>query len=110
MYSLTFKAIRFSLYLILAMIVPICFEIEYILNLWLGNGYPEETALFTIIILISAFFDVIEQGNNLAFHAIGRIKTGNIICGSIMILSLPVSYLFLRLGGDAYIALIIVLL
>ena len=110
MYSLTFKAIRFSLFLMLAMIVPICFEIEYILNLWLGSGYPEETALFTIIILISAFFDVIEQGNNMAFHAIGRIKTGNIICGSIMILSLPVSYLFLRLGGDAYIALIIVLL
>lgn len=110
MYNLTFKATRFSLYLILAMIIPICFEIHFILNLWLGDGYPETTALFTIIILISAFFDVIEQGNNLAFHAIGRIKTGNIICGSIMILSLPISYVFLKLGGEAYVALIIVLI
>ena len=38
----------------------------------------------------------------MAYHAIGRIKTGNLVGGSLMISSLPISYLLLKLGCPAY--------
>lgn len=101
MYSLTFTAIRLSLVLMMALVLPLLFETEFVLKVWLDDGYPPETALFSRIILISAFFDTIENGQNMSFHAIGRIKKGNLICGTIMILSLPLGYLLLKLGLPA---------
>lgn len=110
MYGLTFKAIKFSLLIMMALVIPIIFEIDYILDIWLGDTYPPETSLFAKIILISALFDVIEVGQNMAFHAIGRIKTGNVVCGTIMILSLPISYVFLKLGFPSYVPFIVVII
>lgn len=101
MYGLTFTAIRFSLVLMMALVLPLLFETDFVLKIWLDEGYPPETALFARIILISAFFDTIENGQNMSFHAIGRIKTGNLVCGTIMILSLPLGYLLLKLGLPA---------
>ncbi len=110
MYGLTFKAIKFSLLIMMALVLPIIFETDFVLNLWLGNTYPKETSLFAKIILVSALFDVIEVGQNMAFHAIGRIRVGNVVCGTIMILSLPISYLLLKLGFPSYVPFIIVII
>ena len=38
----------------------------------------------------------------MSYHAIGKIKWGNIIGGSLMIFSLPLAYIFLKLGYSAY--------
>ena len=43
MYSLTFKSARYSFFLMLALILPICFELRFILNLWLGKATPPDT-------------------------------------------------------------------
>lgn len=110
MYGLTFKAIKFSILIVMALIIPIIFEIDFILDIWLGDTYPPETSLFAKIILVSALFDVIEVGQNMAFHAIGRIKTGNVVCGTIMILSLPISYVLLKLGFPSYVPFIVVII
>lgn len=109
MYGLTFKAIKFSMLIMMALVVPIIYETDFILNIWIGDTYPQETSLFAKIILVSALFDVIEVGQNMAFHAIGRIKTGNIVCGTIMILSLPISYVLLKLGFPSYVPFVIVI-
>lgn len=101
MYQLTFTAIRLSLLLMMMLIFPLLIETDFILSLWLGDECPPNTSLFTQIILLSAFVDTIESGQNMAFHAIGRIKKGNVICGSIMIAALPISYLFLKIGVPA---------
>ena len=57
MYGLTFTAIRLSLVLMMALVLPLLFETDFVLKIWLDEGYPPETALFARIILISAFFD-----------------------------------------------------
>lgn len=109
MYGLTFKAIKYSLIIMMALVLPIIFETDFVLTIWLGDTYPAETSLFAKIILVSALFDVIEVGQNMAFHAIGRIRTGNIVCGTIMILSLPISYFLLKLGVPSYVPFIVVI-
>lgn len=110
MYGLTFKAIKYSLIIMMALVAPIIFETDFVLTIWLGDTYPAETSLFAKIILVSALFDVIEVGQNMAFHAIGRIKTGNIVCGTIMILSLPISYVLLKLGLPSYVPFVIAII
>lgn len=109
MYGLTFKAIKYSLIIMMALVLPIIFETDFVLTIWLGDTYPSETSLFAKIILVSALFDVVEVGQNMAFHAIGRIRTGNIVCGTIMILSLPISYLLLKLEVPSYVPFIVVI-
>ncbi|MCI2088598.1 MAG: hypothetical protein LKK21_09330 [Prevotella sp.] len=102
MYRLTFSAAKFSYLLMLAFALPICFEIDTILNLWLGKSYPKDTNIFVIIILCTYLMETFHSSSLMAFHAIGKIKLGNIVGGTLMILALPLSYIALKLGAPAY--------
>lgn len=109
MYSLTFKAAKYSYALMLALSIPICFEMPFILSKWLGGSYPEKTAIFAVLMLANLQCETIHSAFLMSYHAIGKIKLGNSICGSLMILSLPLSYLCLKLGADAESTFIIIL-
>lgn len=108
MYDLTFSCIKYALILIMAINLPLIIEMRFVLDLWLGEGYPQEAILFSQIVLTYAAIQAVDVGLNMPYHAIGRIKTGNIIGGTIMISALPISYLFFKLGAPAYVAFIIV--
>ena len=43
------------------------------------------------------------------FHAIGKIKTGNVTIGSLMIASLPIGYILFKLGCPAYSVFLVIL-
>lgn len=102
MYSLTFYAAKFSYMLMLALVVPLCFEIDFVLNIWLGDGVPENTNIFAILVLVTYLMETIHMASLMSYHAIGKIKFGNIVGGSLMIFSLPLSYIFLKIGLPAY--------
>ena len=110
MYKLTFYTAKFSFMLMLALVVPICFEIRFILKLWLGDDAPSETALFAIIVLITYTWRTFHVAALMPFHAIGRIKTGNLTIGTLMIASLPIGYIFLKLGSPAYMVFVVILI
>ena len=110
MYKLTFYSTKYAFYMMLAFVLPICFEIDYILGIWLGDEIPEGTSTFAIIILITALIQTWSSARNMAYHAIGRIKTGNVVGGSIMIASLPISYFALKMGAPAYSVFFIILI
>lgn len=102
MYALTFTSARFSFFLMLAIVLPVAFELKFILNLWLGDNTPPNTYIFTIIILLLELIEVFRISLNSAFHAIGKVKLGNSINGTIMILTLPISYFILNIGAPSY--------
>ena len=102
MFNLTFYAAKFSYMLMLCMVLPICFEIDFILSIWLGDNVPEETALFSILVLIIYQMETYHLASLMSYHAIGKIKVGNIIGGSMMIFALPLAYIFLKLGFPPY--------
>ena len=56
--KLTIRASRFSAYLILILLIPICFEIKDFLHLWLGD-YPKYAVEFCILTLICIYFESI---------------------------------------------------
>lgn len=45
----------------------------------------------------------------MAFHAIGKMKMGNMVCGSLMILTLPAGYIALKMGLPPYSVFVIIL-
>ena len=102
MYVMTFYAAKFSYILMLALVVPIMYEIRFILGIWLGDAVPDETALFAVIVLITYTWRTFHIAALMPYHAIGKIKTGNIIIGSLMIATLPMGYILFRLGCPAY--------
>ena len=102
MYSLTFYTAKFSYMLMLALVVPICCEIKFILHLWLGDAVPENTALFAVLVLVTYTWRTFHIAALMPFHAIGNIKTGNVTIGSLMIASLPIGYVLFKIGLPAY--------
>lgn len=97
MIDLVFNSSKMSFYLVLFLFIPIILETDYILGIWIGN-VPRYTVIFTRIILVIILINSFRNPLISAMHATGKIKYPNIICGSILIATLPVSYLFLKQG------------
>ena len=102
MYSLTFYGAKYSYLLTLCIVLPILFEIKFVLSVWLGENVPENTHVFASIVIITYLMETFHLASLMSYHAIGKIKWGNIIGGSLMIFSLPLAYIFLKLGYSAY--------
>lgn len=110
MFRLAFYASKYAYLLMLAIVLPIFFEMDYILELWLGKDVPEFTNVFSRIILITCLLQSFHSASLMPYHAIGKIKVGNIVGGTLMILSLPISYFLLRFGAKPYVVFIVILI
>lgn len=110
MYKLTFITAKISYFLIFVLALPVFFEVKYILRLWLGNVVPPDTYSFTLVVIATALMQTFHTAYLMTFHAIGKIKTGNLICGTLRILVLPASYVALKLHAPAYTVFVIILL
>ena len=106
MYNLTFRTAKFSYLLMLAMVVPLCFEIDFILHVWLGDNVPDYTNIFSIIVLITGLVSSLHTASLMPYHAIGKLGTGNVIGGTLMFLSLPLTYVLFKIGLPPYWAFI----
>lgn len=106
MHQLVCRGAKFSFLLVMFFAIPICFEAERILYLWLGK-VPEYTVLFVRMTFLSTLCTVL--GNTLvtAQLATGKIKKYQIVvtlCGAWVF---PLTWLAFKLGGDAIWAYII---
>ena len=108
MYSLTFSAAKYSYMLMLALVLPVCFEVKFILHIWLGDNAPEETATFVVLILITYLMETFHSASLMSYHAIGKIRLGNIVGGTLMVMALPISYVALRLDAPAFSVFIVI--
>src|SRR5690554_1833751 len=97
---------KFAVISISVFAVPLFFYAQFILNLWLGE-LPEGTVVFVRLIIILGQLMLLSAGIQTVFNAIGKVKKYNIWVSSILILNLPISYLFFELGYPSYSILVI---
>jgi O-antigen/teichoic acid export membrane protein len=109
MMKLVFQSSKFCYYLILILSLPILIETESILNIWLKGIVPEYTVIFTRLVIINAIIESLANPFIASIQATGKLKMYQIVTGSIILLNLPVSYLFLRLGFPPQITMYIVI-
>jgi len=97
MHKLIFEGAKYSFFLLFTLSLPVLLETEIILKLWL-RIVPEYTVIFTQLIIINILIDSISGPLMTAAQASGRIKLYQGLVGGLLILILPLSYLFLKLG------------
>jgi O-antigen/teichoic acid export membrane protein len=97
---------KFALISISIFSVPLFFYCQFILELWLEN-LPDDTVVFTRLIILLGQVMLLSAGIQTVFNAIGKVKKYNIWVSLILILNLPIAYLFFKWGFPSYSILVI---
>lgn len=97
MISLLFRGTKFSYFLLLFLSLPTILETEFILDLWLVD-VPDYAIIFTRLIIINSLLESFTFVLGVSIQATGKIKWYQLIVGGCLLLNLPISYLFLKMG------------
>lgn len=97
MFSLVERGSRFSYYILLIFALPVLFETEFILTLWL-KSYPEHTANFVRLILIVTLCDILSNTLINLQLATGKLRNYQLAVGGMLLMNFPLSYLCLNFG------------
>ena len=100
MYNLVYRSSKMSFFLIMICSLPLIIEAPAIIQLWLGQT-PEYAVIFVRIIVIISAVDAMSTPLMTSIHATGDIKLYQFTVGMIMIMTLPISWIFLKLGFKA---------
>lgn len=92
MMSLVMRGSKYSYYLLLIMALPLLFETDYILKIWLKE-VPDYTIIFTRLSLLYMLFQSISNTLYTAMLATGKIRNYQIIVGGISLIAFPVTYI-----------------
>lgn len=87
---------RFSFYIMLVFILPVMFETEFILNIWLGT-YPKYTVDFVRFTLVLSAIDILSNTLINLQAATGKIRNYQLVVGGMLMMNFPLSYLCLKL-------------
>lgn len=109
MHNLMFKGTKIVYFLFMTISIPIFFEIETILYIWLGQ-VPEHTVLFTRLVLLLCLSEIISSTLITAQLATGKIRNYQIVVGGTQMLNFPLSYMLLRLGYFPEVTLIVAII
>lgn len=101
MRKLMFRSARFSFYLLLFLSLPVLFETNFILTVWL-KIVPDNTVIFLRIMICTSLIYTLANPMIIANQATGKVRKYQAVCGSILLIILPVSYVCLKLGCPAY--------
>lgn len=106
MHLLMFRSARFSFLLLFMLALPILLEIDFILLIWLKT-VPDETTIFTRLILCVSLIYTIANPCVIANQATGKVKIYQMVVGGTLLTILPISYIALKLGAPAYAVFIV---
>ena len=99
---------RFSFYLFLLLSMPIMLETRIILDLWLVK-VPEYSVIFVQLTFINLLINTFYRFMVVTIFSTGRIKKYQLVVGGTKLLALPLTYLFLKLGGNPITGLLVVI-
>ena len=99
-------ASKLSFSLLFVVAIPVIFNSNYILTLWLEN-VPQYTVLFTNLVLIDALVASLTDPILTGVQATGKVKLYQIVIGGLNLLNLPVSYIFLKVMQNPYIPFVV---
>ena len=101
MFSLIFRTAKLSFFLMYAMLVPILFCINDILDVWL-TVVPEYTQVFCICFLISELINAVSSPFWMASHAVGNIKSYQLHISIFSLLVVPFTWIILVMGMEPF--------
>ena len=103
---LVYSSSKISALLLMFIAIPAIAETPYILQLWLKT-VPDYTVVLTRLALVDAIVCSMAGPLHTLFQATGNIKRYQLIISSILLLNLPISYVFLKFGCEYEVTIII---
>ena len=97
---LSFQSIKFGVALILLFCIPLIFEMDEVLRLWLVKP-PEQTATLCRCVLVAYVIHKLGWGHQLAIAAKGRIVRPQLILGTTAASGVLLSWFLIRSGFGA---------
>lgn len=94
--STIYTASKLSYFLLFIISLPFMMNIQYVMTLWLEE-VPDNTIIFTILILVDSLVLSITDSILSGVQAIGKVKVYQLTVGTLALLNLPVSILLLKL-------------
>lgn len=96
-FSLVERGSRFSFYVMMFFAIPIIFETEFVLTLWLKN-FPEHSVSFVRLVLVLSLIEILSNTLINLQNATGKIRNYQIVVGGVLLMNFPLSYIALELG------------
>ena len=106
MFSLMRKSSRMAYYLLFIIAMPVLFNMDALLGLWLGE-VPESSVSFARLFLILALSESLSGPLVTGMLATGNIRNYQILVGGLIMLNFPVSYIFLKLGAAPEVTVVV---
>lgn len=97
---------RYAFYMLLIIILPLMFETEYVLKLWL-KIVPEYAVIFTQLTFVYLLLDSITCTLLTIVQAKGQIAKYQLYVGGILLFNFPISWIFLYMGYSPEVVYII---
>lgn len=101
-----FYGSRFSFFILLFAIIPVIYNVDYVLTLWLSNP-PSYANVFTKLILIDTLLNCLSGALVVAAKAPQKIKYYQIVVSFLLFINVPLSYLFFNFGYEPEILFVI---
>ena len=99
--DLIIKTSKYSYYIMFFFAVPLLFNLDFILDLWLGE-YPTFTKELCVCIIIASLIDSISGPLWVTIFATGKIKSYQICISILFLLILPLTYICGSYGFRPY--------
>ena len=90
-----FFSCKITYFLMLIVSLPIILKLDFLLSFWLVN-VPEHAVIFTSLVLIDSLIDSVSYPLMGLAQATGKIKLYQVLIGSLIMLNIPISYIFLK--------------
>ncbi len=104
MHRLVCYGAKYNFFLLFFLAMPVLINTDLILNVWLGS-VPEYTSIFVKLIIVNILIDCVSAPLMTSAQASGKIKLYQTVVGGLLLLNLPLSYLVLEMGYEAYIVI-----
>ncbi|MEF9987158.1 MAG: polysaccharide biosynthesis protein [Bacteroidales bacterium] len=111
-YSYVYKVFNISnklgFYCLLIVCLPLLFEMNIILSLWLNMSEPQ-MVLFSRLILVYSLIMALNNPISIIIQATGHIKEYNISVEIFTLLCAPITYILFKMGCPAYVTFIVMI-
>lgn len=106
MHSLVMKSSKLSFCLLFFIALPVLMNTDFLLGVWLDE-VPLHTSLFVRLFLILTLSESLSNPMITSILATGDIRNYQLLVGGLVLLNLPVSYVFMRYGAFPEVTVIV---
>ena len=97
MLFLSQQACKYCFFLLAIFAIPLLFEMDTILRIWLKEP-PEHANTFCRIFIIASLIDQTTVGLNVSIQALGKIRNYTLVLYTVKLLTVPIVWLMLKSG------------